>query len=73
MFPWFRYHGDVSGWGRKRVDPRGHSESSEYTLSSGLSPRGSEAEERAEFDPEEAKRALAYNAGGRQWDVTRNG
>ncbi|KXZ56639.1 hypothetical protein GPECTOR_1g576 [Gonium pectorale] len=36
---------------------------SDYTLSSGLSPRGSEAEVRAEFNPEEAKRALAYNAG----------
>ncbi|GFR41222.1 hypothetical protein Agub_g1895 [Astrephomene gubernaculifera] len=71
-----RYQGDVSTWGRKRIDSRDVSNSeSEYTLSSGLSPRGSEADTRAAFNTEEATRALAYNAGlyGRAQTMRREG
>ncbi|KAG2499362.1 hypothetical protein HYH03_002937 [Edaphochlamys debaryana] len=70
-----RYQGDISEWGRKRVNPRANNSESDYTLSSGLSPRGSEGDERAEFDPEEAKRALVYNAGlyGRAQTMRRDG
>ncbi|PNH12062.1 hypothetical protein TSOC_001000, partial [Tetrabaena socialis] len=71
-----KFQGDVSAWGRKKADPNARDNSeSEYTLSSGLSPRGSEAEERAAFDPEAAKRALVYNAGmyGRAQTMRREG
>ncbi|GLC35838.1 hypothetical protein PLESTB_000499600 [Pleodorina starrii] len=76
-----RFQGDVSAWGRKRMDPPrpeccgAAASESEYTLSSGLSPRGSEGDARAAFDPDEAKRALAYNAGlyGRANTMRREG
>ena len=51
------FQGDVSGWGRKN-DPgfyhKGDSASSDYTLSSGLSPRDDD-QQRKEFDLKEAK------------------
>jgi hypothetical protein len=58
-----RYEGDLSAWGRKRVNLNNKDSESDYTMSSGLSPRGKEEEERAEFDVEDGKRALAYQAG----------
>eukprot|EP00798_Chlamydomonas_sp_ICE-L_P008206 gene8206-1468_t len=61
------YEGDVSTWGRKRVEgfyDRSDcpTESSDYTLSSGLSPRSATAFNRP-FDLKGAKKTLAYNAG----------
>ena len=58
-----RYEGDVSTWGRTRDDPYNANSESDYTLSSGISPRGSVEEKRQEFDIDKAKRSLAYNAG----------
>lgn len=58
-----RYEGDISAWGRKRVNLNNKDSESDYTMSSGLSPRGKEEEGRAEFDVEDGKRALAYQAG----------
>eukprot|EP00983_Pelagomonas_calceolata_P107674 1159373-Pelagomonas_calceolata.AAC.9 len=59
-----RYTGDVSAWGRRRVsdfyDNKSVSESN-FTMSSGLSPRDTRPRER-EFDIEAAKKALcAYS------------
>ncbi|GLI68927.1 hypothetical protein VaNZ11_013348 [Volvox africanus] len=70
-----RFQGDVSTWGRKVERTWREDSMSEYTLSSGLSPRNSEEEERAPFNVDEAKRALAYNAGlyGRAHTMRREG
>lgn len=57
------YQGDMSEWGRKTLDLKKKAASeSDWTLSSGLSPRDSL--KHAEFDVAAAKHTLAYNAGG---------
>ena len=58
------FKGDVSEWGRKVVKDfytRPNDMSSEFTMSSGLSPRG-DAEHDRPFDVGKAKASLMYNA-----------
>eukprot|EP00955_Chlamydomonas_euryale_P098454 365146-Chlamydomonas_euryale.AAC.1 len=59
-----QYQGDVSTWGRKHYPSyyRQDGSESQYTMSSGLSPRDDDAERRP-MDVDQAKSALAYNAG----------
>ena len=60
-----RYTGDVSSWGNRRVsdfyDDKTNSESN-FTMSSGLSPRDTKPRER-EFDIEAAKKVRGCNLG----------